>query len=139
MHGSEWFPFGKDKDVGSEFDVDISLNLNRIAPRARELLLSEVAEFSMSLWPTCDYPNSDDDDYETSENERVEIVAFGPDCSVASHINLDDWLRSSFASGHCTDEQEIKALERVKAACEEMILLRQNRIEATKHESKTER
>jgi hypothetical protein len=124
----DWYPFGRDMDDDTDFSLEVAMSVDRIAPRAVRIMMERVAELSLVLWPTCDYPNSDNDDW-TATNPRVEICAFGPDCTVAAHINVDDWIRSSFSTfGHCGDQEEIDALERVKAACEEMIGLRRKRL-----------
>jgi hypothetical protein len=124
----DWFPYGKDIDDDADFSLEIAMSIDRVAPRAVAIMHESVALLSLVLWPTCDYPNAESDDW-TATNPRIEIVAFGPECSVASHIKLCDWMRASFKDHHCGDDVEIEALENLKTVCDELIAIRQTRIE----------
>jgi hypothetical protein len=106
--------------------LELSPRTDRIAPRLIEEATKEIACFSIHCWPTCDYPI--EDDYETTVNEHVELVAFSAD-AYQSKISLDDLLRRGFSGFNQTgDENEIAALERLKATCDELIAVRRERI-----------
>ena len=124
MDNGAWYPFGEDMSDKSGTGFDLSPNLNNISPRVFNLIKQNMAGFHAMLWPDCD---CDGEDHHV--NNRVSIVFFGADSDVMSKIDLDDWLESGFKEfGQTGDEEEIAALEKLKATCDRIIETRRENI-----------
>lgn len=123
--GGAWHPFGEHRADDADGPVFLATpKFDRIPPRVLNLMIEEVSQFHIQLWPTCDYK---DGSFETL-NERVEVVAFSAD-AYHSSIDLGEWLRAGFAGfDHTGDEAEIASLEKLKAVCDELIEARRKRI-----------